>query len=157
MVLNISAVKVQVRLREWNVNKFSYNFRLCLKWVRDMFYDTKHKKTTTQQNPLDSAAHVFSMQRECKYKEPVDNMNASTQTEPKKCGQAPQIQKAFISGLPIYISSQGLFFSKTNSWSSAYRSSIFIRMENESSRNTARRFIVYAVCGQVQIGNQLSN
>lgn len=75
----------------------------------------------------------------------------------KACFHALKIRKAFISGLSVYTSSQGLFFSKTNSWSSAYRSSIFIRMENESSRNMARRFIVYAVCGQVQIGNQLSN
>lgn len=97
-----------------------------------------------------SAAHVFESSTSVKHKEPEDDAN-------KNCAHALKIQKAFISGLPIYIRSQGLFFSKTNSWSPAYRSSIFIRMENESSRNMARRFIVYAVCGQVQIGNQLSN
>lgn len=156
MVLNTSALKVQVRLREMWISLVIILDCVWNEYVTCSMIPNI-KKTTTQQNRLDSAAHVFSMQRECKSKEPVDNMNASTQTEPKKCGQAPQIQNAFISGLPIYISSQGLFFSKTNSWSSAYRSSIFIRMENESSRNTARRFIVYAVCGQVQIGNQLSN
>lgn len=99
------------------------------------------------------------MEGVCKYKDPKYNVNTSTskQKRKEKCVHALKIQKAFISGLPVYISSQGLFFSETNSWSSAYRSSIFIRMENESSRNMARRFIVYAVCGQVQIGNQLSN
>lgn len=91
-----------------------------------------------------------------KHKEPAENTNALT-TNNNCVHDALKIQKAFISGLPICISGQGLFFSKTNSWSCAYRSSIFIRMENESSRNMARRFIVYAVCGQVQIGNQLSN
>lgn len=59
--------------------------------------------------------------------------------------------------LVIAICRLGSLFSETNSLSLAYRSRIFIRRENESSRSMARRFIVYAVCGQVQIGNQLSN
>lgn len=66
-------------------------------------------------------------------------------------------QAELLSVLLIAICRLGSFFSETNGLSTAYRSRIFIQRENESSRNMARRFIVYAVCGQVQIGNQLSN
>lgn len=122
---------------------------VTLRFVKGRGCPTKEKQKR-RRDPSSSPRHLT--QHQCKHTQLGNKLK-----ERKEMCPCTKNSKGLISRALIYISSQGLFFCRTNSWSCAYRSSIFIRMENESSRNTARRFIVYAVCGQVQIGNQLSN
>lgn len=138
--------------------KYSSTQSKCEMW-RGSICNVFHEKSLLPNRELPNSSCSRPVTREHvqihKVKIQHEHIDKQTKKKIKMCSYTANSKG--ISGLPIYIGSQGLFFSETNSWSSAYRSSIFIRMENESSRNMARRFIVYAVCGQVQIGNQLSN